>query len=273
MAKKDLRRYVLDNSIFSSVSGISNETGFRLMLTDPWGNRKEFSTKNYREKTELPGGKIDLTIYILSVLSSLALIELLFALPDHVSLFAKWMLAITGVFTNLHSWRFAYGLFLMKAGSKEALEWHACEHKSYVLLKSGLEPTIENLRRCPSELIWCGGSHLATLFEASLSWWIAMLLFALFPESQIANFICFALMTFFGSVCMLQILIYRMFPLSPGRPSPAIIALAKPAAAMPLAIQKFFTTAEPPEEKLNATLMAIQNFIGKKIRDDTKFYC
>lgn len=270
--KKSKLRYFLDNSKFL-INGISNETGFCLTLTDSSESRikavtinYKVATTNYRASADVIPKRTFLIYSIQPILTIAILILVINALPNFLSSLLGWTMLITGIFLCTAICQLASAFIQLKIGNQDILEWHACEHKSFILLKSGLDPTIEALKQCPSDTIWCGGSWMTILGELILYPWTATFLTMAFPESLFMQFASLILMIFTMSAFMLFFLMLASsLRLCPNLyRSPLVVTLIKPAAIIPLAVQRFFTTKEPSKRKLAETAALLQNFIAKQ---------
>lgn len=260
MIKNDRRRYALGGSQFTSGSGKSNETGFYLILTNSNQKHQEFMTKNYRDVVATSSDRPFLIYGLWTLINIISVFTILSPL-NPASLFTKLILLISEMPLSLMMLTLIWTVIKMKTGSQNALEWHACEHKTFVLLRSDLDPTIKNLKQCPPDNIWCGGSYIMTVLEIYLSSWILILLITTFPKSSLANLISLALLIFIASAHILFFLITSTPLLKSKLLLPITITLAKPAAILPLAMQRFFTTKEPSNEKLQETIETLRRFI------------
>lgn len=149
-------------------------------------------------------------------------------------------------------------LFLLMDFSKNMREWHACEHKSAILLHRGLAPTIENLKACPKTLIMCGTSIITssaqTAITVSLIWYSSF-----FRENPIADYV-------FISSCIL--LLSRAI-LTSGLiiQSKAFFKLTAPltffSALLPLLIEWIFALREPSQDKLVKTAEGLKQFLDQ----------
>lgn len=217
-------------------------------------------TKNYREVVDTSPDKSFAIFGLWTIINIISVFTILSPL-NPASLFTKLILLISGMPLSLIMLNVIWTVIKMKTGNQNALEWHACEHKSFVLLRSDLDPTIKNLKQCPPDNIWCGGSYIMTVLEIYLSSWILILLITTFLKSSLVNLISLALLIFIASAHILFLLISGVPLLKSRMLLPITIALAKPAAILPLAMQRFFTTKEPSNEKLQETIEALRSFI------------
>lgn len=131
-------------------------------------------------------------------------------------------------------------------------EWHSCEHKSVVLLEAGLEPTLENLKKCPALLVNCGTVIGSLDVFLDLGCLLA-LLGTFFAHSDWLTYSGFYVAG--GSfISYFAILFYRTAAL-------IIFPLVFPLAAIPLLMEKNFALKEPPDDKLRFTALKLRGFI------------
>lgn len=141
-------------------------------------------------------------------------------------------------------------------------EWHACEHKSIVLIEAGETPSIEALARCPKTLFRCGTSCIIFLFQfLPMIWGIGLMTFV-FDAPFIYTDIFIH-----GVIAMLMfILIIQARSISLCYRGPLLILLlplALPFFILPFIAEYFFTVKEPSKEKLHQTAEALTTFIQK----------
>ena len=130
---------------------------------------------------------------------------------------------------------FIYVFFIVFL-NREAVQWHACEHKVVHLLNKELDLTMENLKRMSRLHPYCGTQ------------WASLLMLILMGEYSL---LVFTRMSFENGLLLLVIfvLLYLFYLVSGCR----IIIL-------PL---QYLSTREPTEEKLREALLVAQEFKSK----------
>ncbi|MBI4991593.1 MAG: DUF1385 domain-containing protein [Candidatus Harrisonbacteria bacterium] len=256
------------------ISGSSSRNGFRLeirkanvdqpvnfSITD-FDEYNDF-TRSYSHRARLlemfVGFLISTAIIALaSILKKLSLLEI-----GITSFFLS--LTIQILITNLST------LWHLRQDS-ENREWHAAEHKSVVVLEAGLEPTVENLKKCPANLMFCGSVQMGIMMEICLLSVIANLFYLMPVEfwsilltPTIISFLEITIIAAFGMWIPILILSITAIILSPVKYRYQFVnltlVLSIPIAAIPLLGEKFFALKEPSEEKLRRTAEELKEFI------------
>lgn len=168
--------------------GLSNKSGFKLRFISDQ-QITNFATSNYVEKSDVSSATPRILLYVRIVASLIMTALFLFAYFYYYNFVVIGLAFLIGLI-----WTAALLAFFTLLFDKETREWHACEHKSSVLLDAGLEPTKLNLERCPKLLIYCGSGWLilAMIFVTTLYILIAEAVGVLIipkPYLEINNFI------------------------------------------------------------------------------------
>lgn len=248
--------------------GHSNETGFELTIYHMGKGVSYFSTKGY-SRADTPSwyrGYLWAALILVTVAVEIWLANFL---NQWVGL--SWNKNISGWILTF----FQYGLeilaglstilcfaFFMNYFLQEMREWHACEHKSAVVLKAGLMPTIENLRRYSGVAELCGSAVMLLSLQIL---WGSLLSIILSPEATTSPWPrvqplvadVFALWGL-GAV----ILLISSFLGNPW-PRTKLFFLLFPAAILSLVVQKYYALKEPSEEKLRQTAEELASFVRK----------
>lgn len=145
-------------------------------------------------------------------------------------------------------------------------EWHACEHKSLVLLKSGLEPTVSNLNRCHASLIFCGFAEIAAQASFLMSSWTLVItgleVVAWPPAVKLIS--AFYLLDFFIWIIFMNLAL----PEIQNNPHPQknpffwlfYIALL-PTILPVIVLEKMFVLKKPSQERLEETARVLKEFV------------
>lgn len=156
---------------FQYAHGDSFDAGFYLELTmhdktlffKTSGLDQDEIDKRNREKT---GFKI-FEVVIVAVILCFVYLGVVFSMRTAV--LEPWT-SLASTFLATPAAMLLVSVFLPRLTSNQK-EWHACEHKSLALLKSGLEPTVSNLNRCHASLIFCGFAQNSIQFVFLISMW------------------------------------------------------------------------------------------------------
>lgn len=251
--------------------GLTLGNGFFLEIINrekPNSRALIFETKNLGKDVLLysPGKKASIFLNMISVLLTIvfSLINFLshFNPQGHIaSLIALSALNILIVpafsflvFFNATSW--AYQMIAMFS-DKDSNEWHACEHKSIILIESGLKPTVKNLKKIPMTMMGCGISVYGTEIGVYTAISILVLSHSIIPPSMMPA-IMFLLMPLLAS--------YFCFKLNPDlnceTPCNCLLVIFTiPIMAIPLVIERVFALREPSEEKYRETARELKRFI------------
>ena len=131
-----------------------------------------------------------------------------------------------------------------------------------MLLKEGLEPTVENLRACPAIFVDCGTSLTLSLIELASALWLIFFLAMLIP---IQNNAALSLVVGAALIALtIFLLIWLVFWYIVGCVSETkleihakilqkFMPLFWPVLALPVLIQKYCAIKEPSEKKLRQT--------------------
>jgi hypothetical protein len=152
----------------------------------------------------------------------------------------------------------------------ETAEWHACEHKSYILLRSGLGITTENMKKCPRSLYNCGGSVYANIVQfATLLIGVGAGLSMPTPENLVWRLLygisLAAIIVLFLSSSILLLLQYfgvrRMI-----LPSEAELFwyMVWPGSVFPRWFDHYVATKEPSEEKYIQSVIFLNGLLTKQ---------
>jgi len=145
-------------------------------------------------------------------------------------------------------------------------EWHACEHKSLVLLKSGLEPTVLNLNRCHASLIFCGFAEKLIQFIVLLSvWTLGIMGFEIVVWPPVIKFVsAFYFLDSFILIIFVNFVICEIQSDKHPEKNPFFwlfyIALL-PIILPVIALEKMFVLKRPSQDKLEETARALKEFI------------
>lgn len=191
----------MDSRIFLnllySYDGESSSTGFQIR-TYRKGVRSAWKTESYRHDldNDVPENK-EFAIMFLNLLLSFALpiigLGYLIMLISGAIGFHLAFLDSLGYCLVILSSIYLLVVGFMAMESREFLEYHGCEHKLIAVLNSGLEPTEENIRKAPKNLIVCGSSFLSFILTTSAMIGLALLthnnIFLIMSASGIAALI------------------------------------------------------------------------------------
>lgn len=251
--------------------GLTLGKGFFLEIIDrekPNSHALIFETKDFGKDIMPygPGKKASIFLVMISVLLTIvfSLINFLshFNPQGHIAsliaLSAFNILIVPAfsflVFFNATSW--IYQMIAMFS-DKDSNEWHACEHKSIILIESGLKPTVENLKKIPMTMMGCGISVYGTELGVYVAITILALSNSIIPPDMMPV-IMFLLMPLLAS--------YLCFRLNPNlnceTPCNCLLVIfAIPIMAVPLVIERIFALREPSEEKYRETARELKRFI------------
>lgn len=224
---------LVDIPLSGDMSGKSNSFGFTIK-----SNKKTVKSKNYNQSpTSLKQESEALEKYGIFLMGGAILAGCIWllayfftanTLEDTISSVLYILFGVIMFFINLIA---GYALmvivFYKNLWGNAAKEYHACEHMANSLLRDKkLEPTLDNLRRMPRVTIWCGSAIIGFLAVASILTSLKLILFLVLPGLD---------------AVIAPISILMMF-------------------IIPLALQFFFATAKPSEEKLEETMEVIKEF-------------
>ena len=254
-----------------SISGISNDGGFCLEIYNKQKNTSlMLATKNYWNEYNKPANEkhvnlnlilmylaVLITVIISVSLTTMNLLALNHKEPmGYLELYIRIFLQPIAYYAIIfYTLRWIEGIIFLSF-FKDFRQWHACEHKSIVLLKAELEPTVENLKSCPMTLMNCGvviGGTVLMAFNVLLGFMAINNLFS--PEAEIA--LITIELTIFTSYLFFRVTISAQIE----KLSLIYPILALPAAALPLLAQKLLTLKEPSDEKLAQTAAELKRFV------------
>lgn len=236
------------------ISGMSSDNGFALnVLKKPEYYLYEFAITDYDPKKHsmLLNKRTSFFLRAFSFLIILGFLLLTYdaKTPFIANLFYYGFAAL--VINSTVSWLY---LFISIPKSKDLREWHSCEHKSVVLLEAELEPTVENLEKCPAVLINCGTVYESVSLEFSLCCLYALSSNNFFQNPGLMDWLTIIM----GASCFL----YMVFAtVSFGRSSLFLFLFWLPCVFLPLLAEKFCSTKNPSKEKLNRTVQELKVFL------------
>lgn len=246
-------------------SGASCSSGFKLQFLDGtaiWRVGRYIENESYRldKIRNKMGHKTDRLVMLLSLLFFSPILLVVITVINS-GLIAKILIGATGLLLSFF-WAAAVFIFWLLRKDRETREWHACEHKSYMLLKEGLEPTVENLRACPAIFVDCGTSLTLSLIELASALWLIFFLAMLIP---IQNNAALSLVVGAALIALTMfLLIWLVFWYIAGfvletkleihaKILQKFMPLFWPVLALPVLIQKYCAIKEPSENKLRQT--------------------
>ena len=254
-----------------SISGISNDGGFCLEIYNKQKNTSlMLATKNYWNEYNKPANEkhvnlnlillylaVLITVIISVSLTTMNLLALNHKEPmGYLELYIRIFLQPIAYYAIIfYTLRWIEGIIFLSF-FKDFRQWHACEHKSIVLLKAELEPTVENLKSCPMTLMNCGVAIDGTVLMAFNVLLGFMAINNLFPPEVEIALITIEL-TIFTSYLFFRVTISAQIE----KLSLIYPILALPAAALPLLAQKLLTLKEPSDEKLAQTAAELKRFV------------
>lgn len=130
--------------------------------------------------------------------------------------------------------------------TRENKQWHACEHKSVILLRYEKETTLQNLKLAPKTLIGCGSSVCTLGLQLGASAIIFGLSTSLMAYLWLVSTVCFVMYLFIFSN-------FRYLLLVP----------SFPAMAISLCAEKFLFLKEPTEEQYRQTEKELNAHLSK----------
>lgn len=136
----------------------------------------------------------------------------------------------------------------------ELREWHSCEHKSVVLLGAGLEPTVENLKKCPAVLVGCGTVTFGVRMEYFLSVFYLLSRNFLFIHPTALDLLAFCLIFSCCAYSLIGCIVFK-------KSNFLFASLLTPCTVLPLLAEWLCTTKEPSRYKMNKTVQELKAFI------------
>lgn len=209
------------------VFGIASNNGFSVTMGE-----KTAKSANYQEMED----KIKFGIKHKVILAAIMILyNFVWIFPPYYTseLSTFWILFVAAV-NFVPCMIMVFFIFYSEFLGKNVPGYHACEHKVIALVKSGLQPTIENLRKMPRISIWCGSYKLGLIGIMPLTLGIPYLILAIITKSfpEINTIITILMMLL--SLCLSFIL--------------------------PFLLQFVFAAREPSEEKLEEALEVAKEF-------------
>ncbi|MDP3999293.1 MAG: DUF1385 domain-containing protein [bacterium] len=248
-----------------NAEGLSNSTGFEVKFTDSVNRSRLFYTRSYNpehkeDKISKPDlKKIRVLFWVLSLPYAVLCVW------SFGNLLRVAIMSAIGAFGFSFIATFLITVWEFRKAT-EVREWHACEHKSIMLLELGLSPTSENLRGMPSVSVHCGTSQLGIMFlEAPI--FILLFLWSDVYSAQWREPILLILSLGFWwmSACaglVLLSFVADFFSSTKFHYTNLVIALSfSPLAIIPCIIEKLCVLKEPSEKKISATVEDLRKLI------------
>ncbi len=237
-------------------SGESDNNGFGLkILKKPDYSLHDFAIAGFDkdQRSLLLAPRTTFFLRAISFLIALCFIQLTYSAnaPFIFNLFYYGLAAI--VIGSAVIWLYVLVSVIKR---KELREWHACEHKSIVLLEAGLEPTVENLRKCPAVLINCGTVHESAKLELYFCVFYALSRSDIFSNPNLADWLVVAMWIscmfyLFFATASFSYFHFLFFP------------FWLPCIFLPLLAEKFCSTKNPSPDKLERTIWELKVFIQR----------
>lgn len=251
---------------FQHAHGDSFDTGFYLELTThdktlffkTIGLDQDEIDKRNREKT---GFKI-LEVMVMAVILFFVYLGVVFSLKT--AALEPWT-SLASTFLAVPAVMLLVSVFLPGLTSNQK-EWHACEHKSLVILKSGLEPTVSNLNRCHASLVFCGFAQNSILLIFLISLWtLGITGFEIVswpPAIKLVSIFCFLesfILTVFVNLAMPEMQ-------SDENPQKNLFFWFFYVALLPIilpviVLEKILVLKAPSADKLEETALVLREFI------------
>ena len=254
-----------------SIGGLSTKGGFQLLIKNlPKNDYRIFISSHCNDKNSIPMENTIITCLFPPIAAMLAVIlaclnYAIYYNPDMLT-YEKYLLyfvscvaiPVVGFKLLKDLLRYAYSSLVIFF-DKDWREWHACEHKSVILITASIEPTIENLKKMPVTLTNCGvlikGVDLEILTFVFLSFFACSL-------PNLEEFIIPLIPLYFFISISFSCCIYTLTNMATDLFDYATAIIALPIMAIPLLVEKFMALKEPSDEKLAQTAAELKEFIN-----------
>ena len=146
-------------------------------------------------------------------------------------------------------------------------EYHAAEHKAFILLWQNMTPSQENFKKCPKTIVNCGMSYLVFMFLTGLflTYYLFLIPFNIFAPSVYLLYYGISMLSFW------LLLLVRWF--CEKKVIAIILALiALPAALPGLIAERRFTLKEPLPEIVDEAIELV-NKINSSPRHKAGAFC
>lgn len=247
-----------------SVSGLSNTKGFELRIYDSETEKHySFYAKNYLND-DFDSRKhpiLNCICTLIYLLVGILIITISINSVD-LSVMSLKLFLYCSVFPILIA-SLAHYITLIIIGTlslsveTDLKEWHALEHKCVALIEAGIQPTVENIKTCPTTNLYCRIAERFIFVELIIAMAILPYIFYyVLPLNNLTDIFIFYIPT--GTICFyiihkasLQMFNYWKIPL---------FLIALPLTAIPLLAEKVLTLKEPSEDKIIQTVVRLQIF-------------